>query len=168
MRNLIKVLLSIALVLIVSASSAESKVLQARIPLDDIYNLYYDEINDMPVQSGNRYQISLALYLSPSQKDSGPTYFSPAVPLADAIDFAYICLRNCDAPELSSLDPDKLKIVYSTYKPYEDSYEGAYYQFIFILESEALNNHSLLCSIHVSAETGEILGLPLLIQQPLY
>jgi len=72
MRNLIKVLLSIALVLIISASSAESKVLQARIPLDDIYDLYYDEINDMPVQSGNRYQISLALYLSPSQKDSGP------------------------------------------------------------------------------------------------
>lgn len=40
MRNLIKVLLSMALVLIISASSAESKVLQARIPLDDIYDLY--------------------------------------------------------------------------------------------------------------------------------
>ena len=43
MRNLIKVLLSMALVLIISASSAESKVLQARIPLDDIYDLYYNE-----------------------------------------------------------------------------------------------------------------------------
>ncbi len=138
------------------------KSLQVLIPFCGVQEVNYEDTGDMPAQSGNHYHVKLGLYVNPEQCNSA-TFFSPPIPLADAIDSAFGYLHNILG--MSLLEPDHLQIAFSSLKPNEDDYKGSYYQFIFLIKDESREDGLELWSIYISAETGEVLGLPLMMNR---
>lgn len=152
--------LFIALALSISLAFAGAKSLQVLIPFYGVQEVFYEDTGDMPAQSGNHYRVNLGLYINPEQRNAGAAFFSPPIPLADAIDSAFGYLH--DIAGLSCLEPDHLQIAYSSLKPNENDYKGSYYQFIFLIGDETTEDSLELWSVFISAETGEVLGLPLI------